>query len=211
MHANELAPLPEGTVGGGLPVPGGLWGLLGSDILASSAAGEHGSGLAANDGLTSTLRYQYVLESRSAPAVVLHPDSSHEGPVPYSGVVRLYEQGTGDLGGTLAARSFSVAVGISGALAASEAGSDACAATGQALVAGFIAAVEGGQDGSSATGQIVIQATLVAAESGVDSALILQVQPSVFTGPAGGVRARVGSPVIQVGPSYRLGAIKPWT
>lgn len=108
MHSNELSPIPPGTVGAGLPVPGGLWGLLGSDIVASSGSGTHGPGLAVNDSLTPSLRYVYVLETRSAAAVVLYPDSSHEGPVPYSGTVRLYEQGSGELPGTTLQRSFSV-------------------------------------------------------------------------------------------------------
>jgi hypothetical protein len=111
MYANELSPLPAGLVGAGLPVPGGLWGMLGSDILAASAGGEHGPGLAANDNLTTTLRYIYALETRSNVAVLLYPDSSHEGPVPYSGSVRLYEQGTGEVAATLAQRSFSVTTG----------------------------------------------------------------------------------------------------
>lgn len=108
MFANELSPIPPGTVGAGLPVPGGLWGLLGSDIVASSGSGTHGPGLAANDSLSPGLRYVYVLETRSDPAVVLYPDSSHEGPVPYSGTVRLYQQGTGELPGTTLQRTFSV-------------------------------------------------------------------------------------------------------
>lgn len=108
MDRNLLSVQPAG-IGAGLEIAGpGTWGMLGSDILASSATGEHGPGLAANDGLTPGLRYVYLLDTRSAPSVILYPDSSHEGPVPYSGTVRLYEQGTGDVGGTLAQRSFSV-------------------------------------------------------------------------------------------------------
>jgi hypothetical protein len=110
MLANELSPIPAGAVGAGALVPGGIWGMLGSDILASSGSGEHGSGLAGNDGLAPGVRYVYLLDTRSAATVVLYPDSSHEGPVPYSGTIRLFEQGTGDLGGTLAQRTFSVSV-----------------------------------------------------------------------------------------------------
>jgi hypothetical protein len=112
MYANELSTIPAGLVGAGLPAPGGLWGMLGSEILASSAVGDHGPGLAANDSLNPALRYIYALESRSNSTVLLYPDSSHQGLVPYSGTVRLYEQGTGEVVATVAARTFSVSAAL---------------------------------------------------------------------------------------------------
>jgi hypothetical protein len=108
MFVNELSPLPAGVVGAGASVPGGLWGMLGSEILAASSSGDNGPGLAANDALSPGLRYLYVLESRSAPTVMLYPDTSHSGPVPYSGVIRVYEEGTGEVAASLQNRSFSV-------------------------------------------------------------------------------------------------------
>jgi hypothetical protein len=108
MLRNLLSPISAG-VGAGLRVWGPPeWGLTGAAILAASATGEHGAGLAANDGLDNALRYVYRLDTRSTPTVRLYPDSSHTGPVPYSGTVRVYEQGTGEVAASLAARSFSV-------------------------------------------------------------------------------------------------------
>lgn len=109
MDRDLLATIPAG-VSAGLEDGGPPeWGILGSVILATTATGTHGPGALFNDGLTAGLRYVPVLISRSAPAFMLYPDGSYEGPVPSSAVYALYEQGTGNVTAPEADRTITIA------------------------------------------------------------------------------------------------------
>jgi len=95
MRRNLLSRIPVGVGAGQRQGGSWLWGLLGSQILAETATGTHGPGALFNDGLTAGLRYVPVLLTRSAPAFILFPNGSYEGPNPSSATYALYEQGTG--------------------------------------------------------------------------------------------------------------------
>jgi hypothetical protein len=95
MDRDLLSTIPVG-ISAGLEIAGPPeWGLLGSQILAETATGTHGPGALYNDGLTPSLRYVPVLLTRSAPAFILFPNGSFEGPNPSSATYALYESGTG--------------------------------------------------------------------------------------------------------------------
>jgi hypothetical protein len=95
MDRDLLATIPAGVSAGledgGLP----QWGTEGSVILATTASGTHGPGAGMNDSLTPSLRYVFVLMSRTDAGFLLYPDGSYAGPVPSSGVYRLYEESAG--------------------------------------------------------------------------------------------------------------------
>jgi hypothetical protein len=99
MDRDLLSTVPAGALHAGKDIAAlWTWGATGADILAGTSTGTHGPGLGVNDGLEADKHYEFVLVSRSAEVVVLYPDGSHTGSVPYAGSYALYEAGAGLLG-----------------------------------------------------------------------------------------------------------------
>lgn len=84
--------IPAGTPGAGKIVAGTRYvGLLGSEIMAATATGDHGAGLFVPWSPEAGNRYRVLVTALTGGPLVLREDGSGEAPAPFTATLSVYE------------------------------------------------------------------------------------------------------------------------